>query len=305
MRKTTTCCITFSDTKIAALTHDYVMPLILEEIVEGYEDFNPMPYIVPPPLIDTGGVNGVRDDMQRHFANYFIFLMYRVQILRGSKTALEELESTEEFRRLQKKFDEMTSHFFSILSDIDLTPDSFVGLPPSTAGQDNIERTGLIIESLRLVDASKLTWEQVVEFRKDQSSQAKFRNFKTFLDSSISGMSKAQVEDLIGARMFEYNQVLDDWGIETKSGSWEIFFNAKSSAALVASGLATVLGVVPTTAGIATTSGLAVATIYTLGNVKISINRRKRALNNFKLSSPISYLVDVNEASKSAAEKSS
>ncbi len=71
------------------------------------------------------------------------------------------------------------------------------------------------IRNLGVVDEEHLTWEQVLDFRKDEESRASVGRFLFWLDSAMRGKSKAEIEDIIGD-LYEKNQsALRKFGIYT------------------------------------------------------------------------------------------
>lgn len=75
------------------------------------------------------------------------------------------------------------------------------------------------IEGLALVDEFSLTWEQVLDFRKDVNNRRKYVRFLHWLDKDMIGKSHAFIEDEISLRLEDYERSLKKHGIKTVIGT--------------------------------------------------------------------------------------
>ena len=64
-----------------------------------------------------------------------------------------------------------------------------------------------------------LTWDQVIETKKDARTIKKLRHFRTFLNSNLKGKSKKEILDLLDSALEDYESALRAWGIHTAIGS--------------------------------------------------------------------------------------
>lgn len=72
----------------------------------------------------------------------------------------------------------------------------------------------------QMIDESKLSWEQVLEIRKDKIEQAKLKRFRLWANSDFDNCSKEQIIDIIGSTYNDYVAALQKHGIKTLSGSF-------------------------------------------------------------------------------------
>lgn len=92
------------------------------------------------------------------------------------------------------------------------------------------------IENVAMVDEDALTWEQVLEFRKDTEARAKYRRFVRWIDNELKTKSPAEVQDLIAIRLDDYEWGLKKHGMKTALGSLSCVMDPKflaSAAAVV------------------------------------------------------------------------
>ena len=83
------------------------------------------------------------------------------------------------------------------------------------------------LENIGIVDERVLSWEQVLEFRKDQENREKYKRFLHWLDKEMVGKSQAFVEDEISIRLEDYEQALKKHGIKTVIGTIEEALDGK------------------------------------------------------------------------------
>jgi len=98
------------------------------------------------------------------------------------------------------------------------------------------------INSLRIVDESSLSWQQVVSFRSDQEARRKYRRLVHWLDVEMIGKSVNFIADDLAGRLEDYNWTLRKHGVKTILGSLssmlEPSFIAAASAATMVTGYA-------------------------------------------------------------------
>jgi hypothetical protein len=147
----------------------------------------------------------------------------------------------------------------------------------------------IALMGLSLVDAERASWNQIIEFRKDQKSRASLRRLHIFMAEEYCGKDKAYMEDDLLLRIDEYNNVVRDWGFGTRSAVISNLINSK----LILGGLggaiaSSVLGKHWVAAASAVT-GIAVE----LGNVVIDVSRRRYSLKTLRRNSPINFIVEA------------
>lgn len=78
-----------------------------------------------------------------------------------------------------------------------------------------------MFSNLKIVDEEKVTWQQVLEFRKDKNTLKKYKRFLHWLDREMLGKSQAFIEDEIAQRLEDYEHGLKKHGIKTILGMIE------------------------------------------------------------------------------------
>jgi hypothetical protein len=78
-----------------------------------------------------------------------------------------------------------------------------------------------VLNDLEIADEKQLTWEQVVEFRKDEDNRRKYKRFLRWLDKEMVGKSQKFIEDEIAIKIDDYERALKKYGIKTILGTIE------------------------------------------------------------------------------------
>lgn len=84
-----------------------------------------------------------------------------------------------------------------------------------------------IMENLGIVYEFALTWEQVLEFRKDMEARKKYRRFLHWLDKEMIGKSQSFIEDEIAIKLNDYEESLKKHGIRTFLGTMSEILDGK------------------------------------------------------------------------------
>lgn len=85
-----------------------------------------------------------------------------------------------------------------------------------------------VVENLNIVAEESLSWEQVIEFRRDVAARLAYRNFIHWLDKDMIGKSVQFVVDEVSARMERYEWAMRKHGLHTMLGALESTLNANS-----------------------------------------------------------------------------
>ena len=137
----------------------------------------------------------------------------------------------------------------------------------------------LALEGIGVVDEERLDWEQVSEFRRDDSSRIKYRRLMRWFDER-SDLTESQLEDEIAVRLDDYEWAIKKHGLKLVAGSINALLDPKflTSAAAVTAG-ASVLAGGMAGAGVGLTVGIgkAIASITTEA-VDVLDDRRSRGL---------------------------
>lgn len=145
------------------------------------------------------------------------------------------------------------------------------------------------LAGLNLVDASKASWEQVEEFRKDLDSVRKLRNLRLALNQDLKGKSDSYIEDFIFQKIDEYNQAVSRWGFETGLGNLKTMF----SSSLIPSSVAAIAGA---TLGPNPLAGIMAGGMTTFAGISIEFGQKLWSLSKFKQDHPYAFLIEANAA---------
>jgi hypothetical protein len=162
--------------------------------------------------------------------------------------------------------------------------------------RDNLYKEGdrkvvvSILSDLEIVDEGKLTWQQVIEFRKDKKSLQKYRRLLHWLDKEMVGKSQAFIEDDIVQKLEDYESALEKHGLKTVLGTIEEVLDGKYL--LGASGIVGSFSIAGYPGlGVLAGAGLMVGKMAVkLGQIWLDFNDAERGAN-----SEISWVYEVKE----------
>ncbi len=83
------------------------------------------------------------------------------------------------------------------------------------------------VSDLKVVDPRSLSWEQVQEFRKDNTAKIKLRRMRRWLDVDMKGSSVAQLTDAIASRLDDYEWSIRKHGLQTLTGTMSELLDPK------------------------------------------------------------------------------
>jgi hypothetical protein len=81
---------------------------------------------------------------------------------------------------------------------------------------------------MKVVDTSRATWEQVLEFRTDRKSQSMLRDMRMLFDSDLRDKSPAYIADYIDSKLEKYEAACSKHGFETVTESLQLLLDSKS-----------------------------------------------------------------------------
>jgi hypothetical protein len=142
----------------------------------------------------------------------------------------------------------------------------------SAASRDREYRVGdtdvivAVISDLRIPDEWHLTWDQVVDFRRDRNAKAAFRRLTHWLDTEMIGRSWTYIHDEIAIRLEAYEKAMSKHGIHCVLGSLAASFDAKALAAGAVAATSAVFAGYPTL-------GLLAGGSFVLGKASVDIAR--------------------------------
>jgi len=122
------------------------------------------------------------------------------------------------------------------------------------------------IPNIAMVDESSLTWEQVIEFRRDIDTRKKYRRLVRWVNTELKETAPEEIEDLIAIRLDDYQWALKKHGIKVSLGALSCLLDPKFLGVVSATVAATAVaggGVWAALAGASLTVGQAAITFGT------------------------------------------
>lgn len=284
--------ISFGCTKEAALYFDYVFPVLLNlEMIwnsEGLEE-------IPESFTDGLFPDEIRND--NNFSDKLCTVNNKILCL-VLKIGFEELGLPSTIKSwiegIEKDYhliEESAAYAYNeFLEEFGITD------APLIVGGSTIEDSSdlntdvaVAIGTLRLIDSSQASWQQVAEFRNDPEARGKLRNLRLFAAENYAGKSKAYIEDDLLRRIDDYEEQVRRWGFETKQSVLTMMLTSKFLAGALGGSLISTLFGAPTTAVASAVGGA----LIEIGRVSLEVSRRRFLLRNALRDNPISYIVDA------------
>ena len=272
----------FFDDVITALPH-VKAPEDLQSAPRVPREF--LPELLPPSLRRR---DHFRELERLHTEGMEAFLQWMEDIVKG-KSSTHELAIFDSWLRNTRTLTERMGLLdCTVVTEPNLLPHT---LEASVTSTD----FAATMTSLHLVKASRLSWDQIREFRRDPLSRMKLRRLRLFFAENYVGKDRRYVEDDLHRVLDDYAATVKSWGFETRAQVTTMLLSSKWVAgALSGSALSAILGA-PIAAVVTGSTGL----VLELGNIVIEITKRRHALRRLSEASPISYVADLQMASQS------
>jgi hypothetical protein len=166
-------------------------------------------------------------------------------------------------------------------------------LPSSklASSQAVFDDISVILSGINLIDTSSATWDQIIEFRKNDEAKKKLRNLRLFLQTNYSGKTRSFIEDDFGKRIDDYNSVVKEYGFNTKVSVISFITNSKN---LQTFGTASIAAVILGHPFVATTSLLTGVSLEVI-KATIEFTNKRHAFNKLKKEHELSYIMDFYE----------
>jgi len=149
-----------------------------------------------------------------------------------------------------------------------------------------VEPAILTLSNLKMIDASNVPWEQIIEFRKDPNAKAKLRKLRLFAYANYTGKSKNYIEDDIKSKIYDYENTAKKFGFDMLQATINNVLNSKLfNSVLTGSILTTLLAKEPM--GLITAS---VGTVIELGHLTLEFKRQHYELQNLIKDNPASFI---------------
>lgn len=271
-------------TKDACLYFENVIPLNLGHIIPWKGNGEPEAHeilhqVLPKELLNQSQPLGVSPYVLSYIDAYVNVFPISIGAPEGSK----------------EEMNKRARHFFPLL--IQKQNDLFESLSESIntvfgastfQSENSIQEPALILSNLKLIDTSELSWNHLLEIKRDKESIKKLRRLKTFIYQNYSNKPLAFIEDDLLSRIEAYETSAKHLGLQTKDSAFKIIFNSGSLFASAAAAIFSAYSGTPTTIPLS----LAIGSAFMLGNIGIEFRSLKRAEYKFKQDDPVTYIVE-------------
>lgn len=166
---------------------------------------------------------------------------------------------------------------------------SSVLLPDEGLSPNSSPYAALGLSGVSLVDASKASWEQILELRNDSEARVKLRNLRLFFHINYQGEPTSFIVDDLGRRLDEYNTTRKRLGFEAVTGCISSLLDAKNIQAAAASSIAAAF-----VGG--SLAALTSAVFVELGSVALEFSRKRFSIQEFENTHDLAYLIEVRKA---------
>ena len=166
---------------------------------------------------------------------------------------------------------------------------------PDSSGKgplDPDEAVQLGLARLRLVDVSKTSWSQILEFRKDAEAKRRLRQVVHFFRQNYSGKDKSYIREDIEFKLAQYHDAVRDWGFETTISTISMLLSSKTLAGAAAAAIASAMFGSSSLALIAAAGGAAVE----VGQLSLHVAKRVYGLKTLRRDHPLSYIIGAQRA---------
>jgi hypothetical protein len=152
----------------------------------------------------------------------------------------------------------------------------------------------ITLSRLRVVDASKLPWEQIDEIRKDPVARDRLRRLRLFAFENYDHKTRDFVEDDLLSRIADYEASAKACGLETVQGRLSLVLNSKLAAGVLAGGFVSALFGQPVAGLVAGTA----AAVLEVAGFMIELQKRRIAIESLARANPVSYVSYARECVK-------
>ncbi len=156
---------------------------------------------------------------------------------------------------------------------------------------ENDPRPFFQLSGVPVVDDTNLTWEQVLELRRDETAIRRLRRLRVFVASNYQGKTKQEIEDDLQTRIRDFEEASKELGVETTKAVFSVGGSEKIASAVTT-------GLLATLAGAPTTVAAAVGASAALAGVLIQVVTHRKLFELKQEKDPIRYLVDIKRHSE-------
>lgn len=140
------------------------------------------------------------------------------------------------------------------------------------------------LSGLQLINPSKLSWTEIIEFRKDKAARSALRRLRVFFQEELEGKDIELISDKLALLIDEHERIAKLWGFETLQKSLSVAFTQKS---VIASGAAAAAA---TFAGVPLSAAAAGSLVIPIGSFGLEFARALIDSAKARVSNPTRYL---------------
>ena len=160
-------------------------------------------------------------------------------------------------------------------------------LPPGQGTPDTKHEDAVVaLCNLRLINAERASWEQIVELRADVGARARLQRLRSFAQTNYHGMPTAFIEDDLSSRIDEYVQAASKHGFELITGTISTLLDSSTLLTAAGASLAAAYLGGPATA-------LSAVACIELGKASLEFAKRKRSMVDWEKAHPLAYLIEA------------
>ncbi len=146
------------------------------------------------------------------------------------------------------------------------------------------------LQHIPVVAEASITWDRVIDFRKDSEAIRKYRDLRLWLEMGLQAKSLPQALDIISQKIDDYTWAIKKHGLETKIGYIRQLLGWKQTTILTAgTAISTLLGG-PVWGAIAAGTIISSEITASVAESKIKLEDTKRGKNR-----EIAYLLELRE----------
>jgi hypothetical protein len=285
--------VDFGSTKQAALFFDHVITL------DGVEGVSGAPTLLacPDSPIDVERARSIvlqllptdfgTDEQVAEFASVAAIGISAIQVAGGFYNCDEMTQKANGYGA--KLLAPASFHRYT--ADTAVTVDSDVG-NAEAGNTSRAERALVSVAGILVPDTQELSWDAIIELRKDPVARQRLRRLRVFAAKEYAGKSRTFMEDDLSVRVEDYEETLKTWGIKTALGTLSTCLTLQTTLQALFVDAVGVLSGLPPGAALATSLAVPLGRfVVELGTIRLA---REEAIRQY----PLAYIADVKKRSK-------
>ncbi len=148
-------------------------------------------------------------------------------------------------------------------------------------------RAVLSLSDILIPDVKNISWDAILEFRKDSEARHRLRRLRTFAEQEYAGKSKAYVEDDLSVRLADYEQAMKKWGIKGVLGVLSTCFTLEAT---LQAGAAHIIAVM---SGVPSEQAFGASLLLPVGRAVIEATTASITRNDAIRNHPLAYVSEV------------